>query len=1330
MAKMVQTGEFFVVGGSVQADRPSYIERAADGELFEALRQGEFCYVLEPRASGKSSLMGRAVRRVREDGQLAAAVDLTQISARERDATPGRWYYSIAYRIVRELRLKLDLQTWWQERNTLSGEQRLLEFFRDLVLANTTARVCIFFDDMERALGAPFAEALFTSVKACYAGRTGDPELARLNFVMVGAASARDLCPDPSISPFEDGRRIALPDFTLDELQQLAPGFGVDLATARQLLAQIFTWTRGQPYLTQKLARQLARSAAAKVDEQFVERLVRERFLSAAASRDEALLSHIRALLTTPSPDMRQALALLGRVCKGIPVASDLNSVPQSRLRLSGVVIDTENGQLALRNPIYEQVFTARWVNSVLPFEWRQVFIAAAAASLLILVPLWYLRVLPRPYVAILMAGQADEQTVVAAYERLRGLPGFAQTADRLLTDLMTRRSQDAQTLAAAMAADRGLRQVPGRGALADEMQAEYWFRQARAAAAREERDAALLFSLAGVDAFAEPAGRSLVGELIDVDYGLLRRTLRAPGSIGSWLMNWSTRDLTLVDQAHRVFRYGPAAGGPAEIGRLTALQYIPVSRDLAVDETGSVGRFELVLDLDHPATQQLRLTLQSPDGASARLSLANRTPQRSGRLRVRSAGTPLSALADAGRQGVWRLTLADETQGDAGLLARWSLSFSSQGEIWTDTPESGLAIPDPIRTDQIEVRMSSDGGLAAAVPSRADGVGAVTLWDLKQGTALADLQLSAAPTAVGFVADGTRLYTVTENVLTLWDVARAAPVARIAAEAGFTLAPAVSPDGAYLMVAEALAEAAPLFSLLRASDGRPLASGGGSAQARAWWLGPGAGYLAVVETDRLMRVFEPRRRVVLATLAHTDRIEAVLPLNNALITADSRGVIRYWQWSEQGGDLQVRRVAVTRAPESLSAAGNRLAYQAMDYAVAVRNLPEGSPVAVRPGIGRPLELELSADGSALASRTANVLRIWALPPSDGEPQPTAAVASLALDAGADEAVFGDWDGHLRTVSRADPTLGMARDDLGLEYIGHNGPITAVAVDSGRGIAASGGSDGVVRLWDLKSGAPTAAFLRHPQGPIQDLKLSHDGRFVASAAEYAARVWDAADGRLLAEIPVNGAAMAVAFVPGGERVLTGDSAGNVLIAELGAPERAQALLAAGPVTALAVALDGGQFAVGGAGGSLELWRLPDGSSSGSLSFPSPIRRVSFDRDGQHLLVETAGWYHRVDLAGSNPRLADSRLAPLGAASQVAQLGPGGRTLRVVTAGPRLEFRDLDMNRPNAAPVDGEAAALRQRWRRALDLSLDSDGLIQPLSLASQAGAARDAESVN
>ena len=216
----------------------------------------------------------------------------------------------------------------------------------------------------------------------------------------------------------------------------------------------------------------------------------------------------------------------------------------------------------------------------------------------------------------------------------------------------------------------------------------------------------------------------------------------------------------------------------------------------------------------------------------------------------------------------------------------------------------------------------------------------------------------------------------------------------------------------------------------------------------------------------------------------------------------------------------------------------------------------------------------------------------------------------------------------------------------------------------------------------------------------------------------------------LAEIPVNGAALAVAFVPGGERVLTGDSAGNVLVADLAAPDRAQALLAAGPVTALAVSPDGGQVAAGGAGGSVEAWNLADGSLNTSLSLPSPIRRISFNRDGQHMLVETAGWYHRVDLTEANPRLADSRLAPLGAAPRVAQVGPGGRTLRVVTTGPRLEFRDLDMGRPNATPVEGEAAALRQHWQRATGLILDRDGLVQPLSLASQPDAAADAQSVN
>ena len=111
MTRVMHTGEFFVAAGPVQPDRPCYIERDSDEALCQALRDQRFCYVLGPRASGKSSLMARTLRVLRAEGQIAAVVDLAQIGARGESKEPGRWYYGIAYRIVRELRLKARYRT-------------------------------------------------------------------------------------------------------------------------------------------------------------------------------------------------------------------------------------------------------------------------------------------------------------------------------------------------------------------------------------------------------------------------------------------------------------------------------------------------------------------------------------------------------------------------------------------------------------------------------------------------------------------------------------------------------------------------------------------------------------------------------------------------------------------------------------------------------------------------------------------------------------------------------------------------------------------------------------------------------------------------------------------------------------------------------------------------------------------------------------------------------------------------------------------------------------------------------------------------------------------
>ena len=48
---------YFVTGGTLKEGAPSYVSRQVDEKLFHALQAGQFCFVLDSRQVGKSSLM-------------------------------------------------------------------------------------------------------------------------------------------------------------------------------------------------------------------------------------------------------------------------------------------------------------------------------------------------------------------------------------------------------------------------------------------------------------------------------------------------------------------------------------------------------------------------------------------------------------------------------------------------------------------------------------------------------------------------------------------------------------------------------------------------------------------------------------------------------------------------------------------------------------------------------------------------------------------------------------------------------------------------------------------------------------------------------------------------------------------------------------------------------------------------------------------------------------------------------------------------------------------------------------------------------------------------
>lgn len=93
-------------------DAVSYVMRDADRRLYRALRQGEFCYVLNARQMGKSSLMVRMIHHLRREGSCCTAIDMTSISGEK--VTLEQWYKGLVVELWQSLELfdKINLKQW------------------------------------------------------------------------------------------------------------------------------------------------------------------------------------------------------------------------------------------------------------------------------------------------------------------------------------------------------------------------------------------------------------------------------------------------------------------------------------------------------------------------------------------------------------------------------------------------------------------------------------------------------------------------------------------------------------------------------------------------------------------------------------------------------------------------------------------------------------------------------------------------------------------------------------------------------------------------------------------------------------------------------------------------------------------------------------------------------------------------------------------------------------------------------------------------------------------------------------------------------------------
>lgn len=86
------------VGGSLPLNAESYIKRAADDQIVAELMAGTFCYVLNSRQMGKSSLRVRTMARLQVADIVCISIDITEIGSTE--VTAEQFYFGILWTIV------------------------------------------------------------------------------------------------------------------------------------------------------------------------------------------------------------------------------------------------------------------------------------------------------------------------------------------------------------------------------------------------------------------------------------------------------------------------------------------------------------------------------------------------------------------------------------------------------------------------------------------------------------------------------------------------------------------------------------------------------------------------------------------------------------------------------------------------------------------------------------------------------------------------------------------------------------------------------------------------------------------------------------------------------------------------------------------------------------------------------------------------------------------------------------------------------------------------------------------------------------------------------
>jgi WD40 repeat protein len=1336
------TGEFFSVGGPLHAVRPGYVRRPADDLLYQTLVAGRYAHVIAPDRSGKSSLIAATSVRLQNNGVRVAVLDLDQIAERDGGADAGRWYYSIVYRLLRQLRLKVDLQAWWQDKAILSYRQRLVEFYIEIILQNIEEPVVVFVDQLQCVASLSFSEHLLASIRAAHNARTTDPEFSRLTFALIGECDPETLAENAELSPFSVSREVMLGDFSRSDLNLFATELNLSPRNARLALDRIFYWTSGQPYLTQKLARSIAREQIDGDIEGHVDRIALQQLAGRAALHSEPHMGHLHRQITGDSKHRDGMLNVYGRLRKGIEVLYDPESRYQSLLLASGLVVRDARDSLKVKNRIYECVFTTRWANENLPIHWRGPAIAAALVVAVLAVPFLYTQVLPRPYIKIMFDTSATLERVSSAHDNLRSFPGHTEDADRLYTLILRDRGALAADRVSILEIDGYARKVDPSGVLGDSVLANFWDRQVMLAMRDERRDDALIASLESLVA-SNAQRRRRAATLIGDDYHQLVGTV--PRQTAQRLA-FNPHDVTMsYFNGAQVSQWKLAGGAlqPRAPWMISALEVTPLVRRVVVDRPGRVSRIGLSINVSHARLADLLIKLIAPSGRTVDLQLTQTSSSANEFIRI--AKGDLESLNGELLAGTWSLSIRDEVTGIDGHLLGWNLSLNSQ--VIVEDFDRGLDVPDPVEKESDNLWVGSDGRFAIARLSQSDGM---RIWDLSSAQAARTIAVPASEIVVGLSPELGYLLTAGADTVNVWRTSNGRRQASLAIGAASQQVQ-LGDDQRHLLV-QRRGEANTSFELWSLETMKRVARISVAGTPALATINADGSRIAVADYDRSVRIWDFTKDKLLAQFNLAVQPSRILlsPDGSRLGAVHGDRGISLWHADVPEAPL-LQEWQRARWHISFSGTGQKFLAGNPRYGFRAYRSSDGSIIGPLLGSGMNSSantvLAFSADEKlVLTASPSGTSRLWNAPviaPATSVSVVDNTVSAHkvwresddsvgAISPGGERMAIGDTDGHVHIVrvDAGEEELAKAANEV--SFLGHQGPVIALSFSRDGAWVASAALNSTVRVWDALTGLPKPYSVPASISAADQLQFSPDGSKLA--ANSGRRVWvmNVISGNLLAEIELGETHASMSFADdahlylgaesGSLRVLTPDRSGSWNLRNVWQGTSALRKVEISPTTQKLILVN--------ALNEVRALDIRSGRvSETALAMPDVVSDILFSSGDSRVLLRTPRWIHRVALSNSGLLWLDAirSPAPLPGSRMVLDTGPlesepgeQARTVRGRRDNDRLlvltretgfgEVAELQFDYSTGAALVGNRQELLTEWHEKLAIPMEPEPL--------------------